>query len=143
MINKFRKASRNNPNYVSLFERMFKVSPLSENPIDYTLLSKEDLRLIDGFWKTFKKQSPTVSALFILGNGDIVVGDSNTSGAVREYRRQFINSILEGARTGTNPYITKDKTKGFVRTKALTAINEQTDLAQLVNFLCNLGIEFS
>ena len=143
MINKFRKASRNNPNYVSLFERMFKVSPLSENPIDYTLLSKEDLRLIDGFWKTFKKQSPTVSALFILGNGDIVVGDSNTSGAVREYRRQFINSILEGARTGTNPYITKDKTKGFVRTKALTALNEQTDIAQLVNFLSNLGIEFS
>jgi hypothetical protein len=143
MINKFRKASRNNPNYVSLFERMFKVSPLSENPIDYTLLSKEDLRLIDGFWKTFKKQSPTVSALFILGNGDIVVGDSNTSGAVREYRRQFINSILEGARTGTNPYITKDKTKGFVRTKALTALNEQSDIAQLVNFLSNLGIEFS
>jgi hypothetical protein len=143
MINKFRKASRNNPNYVSLFERMFKVSPLSENPIDYTLLSKEDLRLIDGFWKTFKKQSPTVSALFILGNGDIVVGDSNTSGAVREYRRQFINSILEGARTGTSPYITKDKTKGFVRTPALTALNEQTDIAQLVNFLSNLGIEFS
>lgn len=143
MINKFRKASRTNPNYVSLFERMFKVSPLSENPIDYSLLGKEDLRLIDGFWKTFKKQSPTVSALFILGNGDIVVGDSNTSGAVREYRRQFINSILENTRSNTNPYITKDKTKGFVGTKALTAINEQSDIAQLVNFLSNLGIQFS
>ena len=143
MINKFRKASRNNPNYVSLFERMFKVNPLSENPIDYSLLSKEDLRLIDGFWKTFKKQSPTVSALFILGNGDIVVGDSNTSGAVREYRRKFINSILESSRTGTNPYITKDKTKGFVATESLKALNEQSDIAKLVSFLSNLGIQFS
>ena len=143
MINKFRKVSRNNPNYVSLFERMFKVSPLSENPIDYTLLSKEDLRLIDGFWKTFKKQSPTVSALFVLGNGDIVVGDSNTSGAVREYRRQFINSILEGARTNTSPYFAKHKTKGFVPTTKLIALSEQSDIAQLVNFLSNLGIQFS
>jgi hypothetical protein len=143
MINKFRKAAKNNPNYISLFERMFKLNPLSESPIDYSLLNKEDLRLIDGFWKTFKKQSPTVSALFILGNGDIVVGDSNTSGAVREYRRQFINSIIENTRSGNNPYIIKDKTKGFISTKNLTELNEQSDISKLVNFLSNLGIQFS
>jgi hypothetical protein len=64
------------------------------NPFFMTDGYTTDLRLIDGFWKTFKKQSPTVSALFVLGNGDIVVGDSNTSGAVREDCIDIVGTVV-------------------------------------------------
>tara|TARA_R110000868_G_scaffold14426_1_gene67111 strand:- start:11101 stop:24315 length:13215 start_codon:yes stop_codon:yes gene_type:complete len=143
MINKFREAARQNPNYRSLFQRMFKIDAASDSAIDYLALDKSDLRIIDGFWKTFKKQAPTVSALFILGNGEIVVGDSNTSGAVRENRKQFINAIIEKTRELKNPYIAKHATIGWVPTNNLLKLEKQTDLTKLVSFLNNIGIEFS
>jgi predicted NAD-dependent protein-ADP-ribosyltransferase YbiA (DUF1768 family) len=143
MIRKFREAARQNPNYNALFTRIFKIDPLSENAIDYSKLNKSDLRIIEGFWKTFKKQSPTVSALFILPNGEVVVGDSNTSGLVREYRRQFLNNFITKARTNDTPYIAKHPTKGFIPTNKLLALQQTQDLGVLVKFLDNLGIEFS
>jgi hypothetical protein len=143
MIRKFREAARQNPNYNALFTRIFKIDPLSDNAIDYNQLNKSDLRIIEGFWKTFKKQSPTVSALFILPNGEVVVGDSNTSGLVREYRRQFLNNFITKARTNSTPYIAKHATKGFVPTNRLLSLQETQDLGVLVKFLDNIGIEFS
>ncbi len=143
MIRKFREAARQNPNYNALFTRIFKIDPLSDNAIDYNQLNKSDLRIIEGFWKTFKKQSPTVSALFILPNGEVVVGDSNTSGLVREYRRQFLNNFITKARTNSTPYIAKHATKGFVPTNKLLSLQETQDLGVLVKFLDNIGIEFS
>jgi hypothetical protein len=143
MIRKFREAARQNPNYNALFTRIFKIDPLSDNAIDYNILNKSDLRIIEGFWKTFKKQSPTVSALFILPNGEVVVGDSNTSGLVREYRKQFLNNFITKARTNSTPYIAKHTTKGFVPTNRLLSLQETQDLSVLVKFLDNIGIEFS
>jgi predicted NAD-dependent protein-ADP-ribosyltransferase YbiA (DUF1768 family) len=143
MIRKFREISRQNPNYNALFTRIFKIDPLSEQPIDYNKLNKSDLRIVEGFWKTFKKQSPTVSALFILPNGEVVVGDSNTSGLVREYRRQFLNNFITKARSNDTPYIAKNEKKGFVPTNKLLALQETQDLGVLVKFLDNIGIEFS
>jgi hypothetical protein len=143
MIRKFREAARQNPNYNALFARIFKIDPLSEQAVDYNKLNKSDLRIIEGFWKTFKKQSPTVSALFILPNGEVVVGDSNSSGIVREYRRQFLNNFITKARTNSTPYIAKNEKKGFVPTNKLLSLQETQDLGVLVKFLDNIGIEFS
>jgi len=143
MINKFRQVARNNPNYRSLFERIFKIDPVSETPIDFKALSKNDLRIINGFWKTFKKQAPTVSALFVLPNGDIVVGDSNTAGAVRENRRQFINSVITSINTNENPFVVKHKTKGFVKTDKVLKRNEASNIKEAVSFLKFIGIEFT
>jgi hypothetical protein len=143
MIRKFREISRQNPNYNALFTRIFKIDPASEQPIDYNKLNKSDLRIVEGFWKTFKKQSPTVSALFILPNGEVVVGDSNTSGLVREYRRQFLNNFITKARSNDTPYIAKNEKKGFIPTNKLLALQETQDLGVLVKFLDNIGIEFS
>jgi hypothetical protein len=143
MIRKFREAARQNPNYNALFTRIFKIDPLSDQAVDYNKLNKSDLRIIEGFWKTFKKQSPTVSALFILPNGEVVVGDSNTSGIVREYRRQFLNNFITKARTNSTPYIAKNDKKGFIPTNKLIALQETQDLGVLVKFLDNIGIEFS
>jgi hypothetical protein len=143
MIRKFREAARQNPNYNALFTRIFKIDPLSDQAVDYNKLNKSDLRILEGFWKTFKKQSPTVSALFILPNGEVVVGDSNTSGIVREYRRQFLNNFITKARTNSTPYIAKNEKKGFVPTNKLLALQETQDLGVLVKFLDNIGIEFS
>jgi hypothetical protein len=143
MIRKFREAARQNPNYNALFTRIFKIDPASDQAINYNILNKSDLRIVEGFWKTFKKQSPTVSALFILPNGEVVVGDSNTSGLVREYRRQFLNNFITKARTNSTPYIAKHTTKGFVPTNRLLSLQETQDLGVLVKFLDNIGIEFS
>lgn len=143
MINKFRQAAINNPNYRSLFYRVFKVKATSNLPVDYNSLEKHDLRLINAFWKTFKKQSPNVSALFILSNGEVVVGDSNTSGATRENRRQFTNAIIETIKSGKNPYIIKNSKGVFVPTDKLVALSKKTEIKDFVSVLSNLGIEFS
>jgi len=143
MINRFREAARNNANYRPLFQRIFKVDAVKETPIDYNALSKSDVRIINGLWKTFKKQAPTVSALFILPNGDVVVGDSNTSGAVRENRREIINSIIGTIKEGKNPYIVKDKNKGYIPTNNLSKRQEASDLKGAIEFLRFIGIEFN
>jgi hypothetical protein len=143
MINKFRKAAIENPNYRSLFYRIFKVKATSNSPIDYDSLEKHDIRLIETFWKTFKKQSPNVSALFILSNGEVVVGDSNTSGVTRENRRQFTNAIINTIKSGKNPYIIRNSKGVFVPTNKLVSLAKKSEVKEGVAFLAELGIELS
>jgi len=143
MINKFRKAAIENPNYRSLFYRIFKVKATSNSPIDYDSLEKHDIRLIETFWKTFKKQSPDVSALFILSNGEVVVGDSNTSGVTRENRRQFTNAIINTIKSGKNPYIIRNSKGVFVPTNKLVSLAKKSEVKEGVAFLAELGIELS
>jgi hypothetical protein len=143
MINKFRKAAIENPNYRSLFYRIFKVKATSNSPIDYDSLEKHDVRLIETFWKTFKKQSPNVSALFILSNGEVVVGDSNTSGITRENRRQFTNAIINSIKSGKNPYIVRNSKGVFVPTSKLVSLARKSEVKEGVAFLAELGIELS
>jgi hypothetical protein len=143
MINKFRKAAIENPNYRSLFYRIFKVKATSNSPIDYDSLEKHDIRLIETFWKTFKKQSPNVSALFILSNGEVVVGDSNTSGITRENRRQFTNAIINSIKSGKNPYIVRNSKGVFVPTSKLVSLARKSEVKEGVAFLAELGIELS
>ena len=143
MINKFRKAAIENPNYRSLFYRIFKVKATSNSSIDYDSLEKHDIRLIETFWKTFKKQSPNVSALFILSNGEVVVGDSNTSGITRENRRQFTNAIINSIKSGKNPYIVRNSKGVFVPTNKLVSLARKSEVKEGVAFLAELGIELS
>jgi len=143
MINKFRKVAVNNPNYRSLFYRVFKVKATSNVPVDFNSLEKHDLRLINSFWKTFKKQSPNVSALFVLSNGEVVVGDSNTSGVTRENRRKFTNAIIDTIKSGKNPYIIKNSKGAFIPTDKLVALSRKSEMKDFVSVLSNLGIEFS
>ena len=143
MINKFRKAAIENPNYRSLFYRIFKVKATSNSSIDYDSLEKHDIRLIETFWKTFKKHSPNVSALFILSNGEVVVGDSNTSGITRENRRQFTNAIINSIKSGKNPYIVRNSKGVFVPTNKLVSLARKSEVKEGVAFLAELGIELS
>lgn len=150
MMEGVRALANDNINYQTLYTRLTKNSDLSQ-PADLSKLNNiHDIQLLAAFWRSFKKQSPNVKNVFVLENGEIVVGDSNFTTAARQTSEEFMNNIRKVLQGKNNPYFTynaKDSVyegkKGSTKSISFDAENETQQIARMTAFLKQFGIVFN
>jgi hypothetical protein len=118
MLERLRVMAENDPNYRTLYKRVTKRS-FDEEGVDLSRVdTTHGLQLISALWKTFKKQNPEVKNVFILENGDVVVGDASLSNAANQLRSEYINNIVTYAKGNKGFFTYDDKKKVFVGNQA-------------------------
>jgi hypothetical protein len=143
MLEKLRMMAENDPNYRTLYKRITKRS-FDEEGVDLTKIdTTHGLQLISALWRTFKKQNPDVKNVFILENGDVVVGDASLSNAASQLRSEYINNIVTYAKANKGFFRYDDKKKVFVGDQQKLAGVTLDSITAMVNFLKQLGVPFT
>jgi len=136
MLGRLKEMSTNDPKYTKLYNRLTKLKEISQ------LNNQNDIQLLSAFWRTFKKQSPTVKNVYVLENGDVQVGDSNFTAAARQVEEGFVNNIINAVNNG-NKYITYSATSNsYIGNEDSIKDEKLNSLLAQVNFLKEFGIEF-
>jgi predicted NAD-dependent protein-ADP-ribosyltransferase YbiA (DUF1768 family) len=144
MLEGIREIALEDSDYIVLYKRLSKNNNINEEAdLTDTLTEMHDVQLISALWKTFKKQDPDVKNIYILDNGDIVVGDSNFSSSARELKKQITNDIVDVIKSNKSKFFKVSENKLYFEGVA-GSINkvELTNLGDEIAFLKDLGIEF-
>jgi hypothetical protein len=149
MMENLRKLASSDINYQTLYTRLTKNSDLGQ-PADLSKLNNiHDIQLLTSFWRSFKKQSPDVKNVYVLENGEVVVGDSNFTTAARQTADEFLNNIRKVVQAKNNPYFSynaKDRVyegkKGSTKSITFDVDSKTQQIARMTAFLKQLGIDF-
>ena len=148
MMEKLRQLALEDGNYSRLYSRLAKKGAKEGNFEFKKLTTPHSIQLISSFWTTFKKMNPDVKNVFILDNGDVVIGDANLSKAAAQIATDYENGIILSAREGNGyfqynadqkAYVAKDKIDDL---KFNSSNIKENDNAML-KFLANIGVEFT
>jgi hypothetical protein len=143
MLGRLRQMAVSDPNYRTLYRRITK-RDWKDGGVD---LSKVDtqhgLQLISSIWNTFKKQNPDVRNVFVLENGEVVVGEANLASAAQQLRSEYINSIVFKAKEGKGFFTYDDKEKVFKGDPAKLKGVNLNSVTAMVDFLNKMGIPFT
>jgi hypothetical protein len=143
MFSRLRDMAVVNPNYRTLYKRLTKTDWVDKG-VDFTKIeTTHGLQLISTFWKTFKKQNPSVQNVFILENGEVVVGDANLSTAAAQLKSEYIHSIILFAKEGKGFYKYDKAKKKYVGVPAKVKDIDLNTNEKRVMFLSKLGISFT
>jgi hypothetical protein len=143
MLEKLRLMAENDPNYRTLYKRITKRS-FDEEGVELDRVdTTHGLQLISALWRTFKKQNPEVKNVFILENGDVVVGDASLSNAANQLRSEYINNIVTYAKGNKGFFTYDDKKKVFVGNQSKIKEVKLDSVTAMVDFLKQLGIPFT
>jgi len=156
MFERLEKLAVKNPNYNLLYERLTKLQPGKGQRIDFKTFTQDDVRLITAFWATMKKQNPDVLTVFVLPNGDIVVGDTNLTNGSKHIRRTMASNIVNKIKEDDSKfyyynaktrryYATIDKPKSGDKPAVtkVQAFKLTKELRTYIEFLKEIGIEFT
>ncbi len=136
MVENVREMAKNDAKYNKLYSRLTKNQDIAD------LNNMHDIQLISAFWNTFKKQAPDVKNVYILDNGDIVVGDSNFTSAARQSENEFVNGIKLSLDKGSKYFIKAKDGKSFVGNSGEAKDINLTSIPKMVEFLGEIGIKF-
>jgi hypothetical protein len=104
MLERLKNIAEGDSNYASLFERLTKSTV--RDGVDLSKLDNtHDWQLLTSFYKAFKKQNADNQIVFILSNGQVVVGDGSLSSAARQSKNDMFNDLISKLKSGS-PYIT-------------------------------------
>jgi hypothetical protein len=148
MMENLRKLAEEDSNYARLYKRIAK-KDATEGKFEFKkLTTPHSIQLLSSFFSTFKKQNPEVKNVFILENGDVVVGDANLSQASSQIANDFENGIILSARQGEGyfeynaqrkAYVAKDKINSLKFNSSNIADNDNA----MLRFLNDIGVEFT
>ena len=136
MLNRVKVMANDDPKYIKLYNRLSKLKNIDE--ID----NAADLQLLSAFWRSFKKQSPTVKTVYVLDNGDVQVGDANFTTAARQVKDEFINSIKDKVAKGSKYFKKAENGKSYIGNADAIKDAKLDSLEAQVSFMNELGIEF-
>ena len=143
MLGRLRQMAVSDPNYRTLYKRITK-RDWKDGGVD---LSKVDtqhgLQLISSIWNTFKKQNPDVRNVFVLENGEVVVGEANLASAAQQLRSEYINSIVFKSKEGKGFFTYDQKEKVFKGDPAKLKGVNLNSVTAMVDFLNKMGIPFT
>ena len=150
MMERVRKLALDDIRFAPIYRRISKNDDLTEENQGFpNLKTMADVELINSFWRTFKTANPIVKNLFLLANGDVVIGDSNFTTAARDIRFDYLNSIKSVIRSNNKFFELKTKTDADGRKTAAyygksdsPARAAVKDIDQRLALLKLLGIEF-
>ena len=147
MMENLRRLALEDGNYARLYKRIAK-KDASEGKFEFKkLTTPHSIQLLSSFFSTFKKQNPEVKNVFILDNGDVVVGDANLSQASAQIANDYENGIILSAREGKGyfeydaskkAYVAKDKINDLKFNSSNIADNDNA----MLRFLNDIGVEF-
>lgn len=148
MMENLRQLALQDGNYARLYKRIAK-KDATEGKFEFKkLTTPHSIQLLSSFFSTFKKQNPEVKNVFILENGDVVVGDANLSQASSQIANDFENGIILSARQGggyfeysaeRKAYVAKDKINSLKFNSSNIADNDNA----MLRFLNDIGVEFT
>jgi hypothetical protein len=143
MLERLKNIAEGDSNYEALFLRLTK-STIREG-VDFSKIDNEhDWQLLTSFYKAFKKQNADNQIVFILSNGQVVVGDGSLSSAARQSKNDMFNDLISKLKSGS-PYVTYSAKKYNVNNNlgkvALSA--KAGDIKTYTSFLENIGISFT
>ena len=136
MIENVKDMAKNDAKYRRLYSRLTKNQDIAD------LNNMHDIQLVSAFWNAFKKQAPDVKNVYILDNGEIVVGDSNFTSAARQSENEFVNAIKLSLEKGSKYFIKAKDGKSFVGNADEAKGIDLTSIPKMVDFLGELGIKF-
>jgi hypothetical protein len=136
MLNRVKAMANDDPKYIKLYNRLSKLKNIDE------LDNAADLQLLSAFWRSFKKQSPTVKTVYVLDNGDVQVGDANFTTAARQVKDEFINSIKDKIAKGSKYFKKAENGKSYIGNADAIKDAKLDSLEAQVSFMNELGIEF-
>jgi hypothetical protein len=143
MLGRLRQMAVSDPNYRTLYRRITK-RDWKDGGVDLSMVdTQHGLQLISSIWNTFKKQNPDVRNVFILENGEVVVGEANLSSAAQQLRSEYINSIVFKAKEGKGFFTYDDKEKVFKGDPAKLKGVNLNSVTAMVDFLNRMGIPFT
>ena len=154
MMESIRQLALSDANYLRVYSRLTNGADPKLNYVDYSRLKKQhNVQLINSFWRSFKKQNPDVKNLYILENGDVVVGESNFTTAARQARDVFENRIKGVVKDPKNPYFkfvgydinTRKRVDAWLGNIAdpETVTKYKENIPSMVKFLKTLDISFN
>lgn len=141
MIERLRNLAESDARYAPIYTRLTRNNSIKEKGLG-NVKTMADVMLISAFWKSFKKQNPDVKNIFILDNGDVVVGDSNFTSAARELRNEFVGAIKTTVRSNNQFFEYNEKDRAYYGKKGSIASGKLPTLDDKINFLKELGISF-
>ena len=143
MLGRLRQMAVSDPNYRTLYKRITK-RDWKDGGVD---LSKVDtqhgLQLVSSIWNTFKKQNPDVRNVFILENGEVVVGEANLASAAQQLRSEYVNSIVFKAKEGKGFFTYVQKENAFKGDPVKLKGVNLNSVTAMVDFLNQMGIPFT
>lgn len=144
MMEKLREMAKDDSNYRVLYKRLMKTEVDSPSNHSFEKINTtHGSQLINAFWNTFKKQNPSVQNVFILDNGEVVVGDAALSTAAMQFRDTYEDSIVKKAKEGKGFFKWDKKSKKFlgdpIKMRGIVLDSPQA----MLSFLNKLGIEFT
>lgn len=150
MMEQVRKMALEDIRFAPIYRRISKNDDLTEENQGFpNVKTMADVALVNSFWRTFKTANPVVKNLFILSNGDIVIGDSNFSTAARDIRFDYINAIKSVVRSNAKFFESKTtvdpngkKTAAYYGKVDSPARLKIDTLDKRLALLEQLGIEF-
>ena len=139
-LDRIRQMAIDDINYGRVYKRLMNTSVISES-VDYSNITEEHhVQLINSFWRTFKKQNPDVMNMYILDNGEVVVGESNFTSASNQLRERFENNIKEVTKKD-NPYFKYDEKEGaWFGSGDTDLVSFKASIDSMSEFLKTLGI---
>jgi hypothetical protein len=147
MMENLKQLAIEDGNYSRLYERLAKKKASDGNFEFKKLTNPHSIQLLSSFFSTFKKQNPGVKNVFILENGDVVVGDANLSQASAQIANDYENGIIMSARDGKGyleysvaekAYVAKDSINKLKFDSSNIADNDNA----MLRFLNDIGVEF-
>jgi hypothetical protein len=143
MVERLRDMAVSDPNYRTLYKRITK-KDWKEKGVDLSnLKTTHSLQLLSSIWRTFKKQNPDVKNVFILDNGDVVVGEANLSSAAQQLRSDYISSVVFKAKEGKGYFKYDEKDKVFRGNPASISKVNLDSMRAIIDFLSKMGIPFT
>jgi hypothetical protein len=143
MVSRLRNMAVSDPNYRTLYKRITN-RDWKDGGVDLSKVNTEHgLQLLGAIWNTFKKQNPDVRNVFILENGDVVVGEANLSTAAQQLRSEYINSIVFKAKEGKGFFTYEEKEKAFKGDPSKLKGVKLDSITAMVDFLNEMGIPFT
>ena len=142
MLSKLRMMAVEDPNYRTFYRRVTGQGYDLQN-IDYENITEQhQLQVVDGLFKSMKKQVPQSKIVTVLPNGEINMSDANIAAASNQMRQSFLNSIVTLSRE--NKGIFRRNNKG-VYNPDVNKLNKYplNTPANQLTFLRELGIPFN
>jgi hypothetical protein len=146
MFFKLKELAVDNDSYATLYRRLTNSEPDNKKSrVDFSNLDNDGLVLVSAFWKSIKKQNADVVSVFILSTGEVVISDSTLSSSTKASKKEMLTSMAEAIKANKMPYLSYNAKSGkYSATDTVKKIQlKSNELKQYVDFLKNLGIDFT
>jgi len=144
MMDKLRQMAKDDSNYRVLYKRLMKTEFDSPGNHSFEKINTTHAsQLLNAFWNTFKKQNPSVQNIFVLDNGEVVVGEASLSTAAMQFRDDYEKNIVLKAKEGKGFFKWDKKSKKFIG-DPVSMRGVLLDSPQaILSFLGKLGMAFT